>query len=124
MSTNPGHHALVIGASGLIGWAVVNQLLQSYPSPSPFRKVTALVNRPLKLEDTYWSDYAPGTPELGLVSGVDLLCSDVEFERMLHEKVKDSKSITHVYYFGEFMREIGTLSSGQLFNSFQGKLRP
>ncbi|KAF1846254.1 uncharacterized protein K460DRAFT_386550 [Cucurbitaria berberidis CBS 394.84] len=99
MTTNSGHHALVIGASGLIGWAVVDQLLQPYPSPSPFRKVSALVNRPLELEDSFWPDSATGNPELGLISGVNLLCSDREFEDLLRDKVPDVASISHVYYF-------------------------
>jgi nucleoside-diphosphate-sugar epimerase len=101
MASTSGHHALVIGASGLIGWAVVDQLLQPYPSPSPIRKVTALVNRPLKLEDSFWPDQAPGKPELVLVSGVNLLSEDDEFERLLKEKVGNVESISHVFYFGK-----------------------
>lgn len=94
------HHALVIGASGLIGWSVVDQLLQPYPSPSPFRKITALVNRPLKLEDSFWPANKPGRPELSLTSGVNLLCDDDEFETILKDKVTNPGSISHVYYFG------------------------
>jgi nucleoside-diphosphate-sugar epimerase len=102
MTTSPSHHALVIGASGLIGWSVVDSLLEPYPAPSPFRKVTALVNRPLKLEDSFWPKEAPGKPELALASGVNLLCEDDEFEELLKEKVRDVESISHVYYFGKF----------------------
>lgn len=94
------HHALVIGASGLIGWAIVDQLLQPYPSPSSFSKVTALVNRPLKLEDAFWPEQGPGRPKLELISGIDLLCKDEEFERTLKGKVKDVANVSHVYYFG------------------------
>ncbi|KAF2190411.1 hypothetical protein K469DRAFT_721261 [Zopfia rhizophila CBS 207.26] len=93
------NHALVIGSSGLIGWAVVNQLLQPYPSPSAFTKVTALVNRPLKLEDAFWPEPAEGRPKLNLVSGVNLLSSDDEFSKLLEEKVADVGNITHVFYF-------------------------
>jgi nucleoside-diphosphate-sugar epimerase len=100
MSTSPPHHGLVIGASGLIGWSVVNQLLQPFPSSSPFRKVTALVNRPLKLEDTFWPDRVAGGPELALVSGVDLMCGDAEFEDLVRSKVEDVESVSHVFYFG------------------------
>jgi hypothetical protein len=102
MTTSPGHHAVVIGASGLIGWSVVNSLLEPYPAPSPFRKFTALVNRPLKLDDSFWPEEAPGKPELTLASGVNLLCGDDEFEALLKEKVRDVESISHVYYFGKF----------------------
>lgn len=93
------HHALVIGASGVIGWSVVNQLLQPAPSPSPFSRITALVNRPLNLEDALWPLPGPGRPQLDLVSGIDLLCSDSEFESSLTQKVPDANSISHVYYF-------------------------
>lgn len=95
------HHALVIGASGLIGWSVVKQLLQPYPTPSPFSKVTALVNRPVALEDTFWPKHLSGHPQLSLAVGVNLLCSDEEFEETLKVKVSDIDSISHVYYFGK-----------------------
>ena len=100
MAGESNHHALVIGASGLIGWSVVNQLLQRYPTPSPFAKVTALVNRPLKLDDSFWPPPSSGQLQLCLTSGVNLLCSDEEFEALLKEKVSDIDSISHMYYFG------------------------
>ncbi|KAH7377360.1 hypothetical protein BKA66DRAFT_572159 [Pyrenochaeta sp. MPI-SDFR-AT-0127] len=99
MSAHPKNHALVIGASGLIGWSIVDQLLQPYPSPSPFRKITALVNRPLTLEDSFWPQHAPGRPELSLTSGVNLLCNEDEFAAILQDKVSNVESISHVYYF-------------------------
>jgi nucleoside-diphosphate-sugar epimerase len=97
-----GKHALVIGASGLIGWAVVDQLLQPYPSSSPFGKITALVNRPLKKEDSLWPEESLDRPTLSLASGVNLQCEDDELEGLLKEKVPDAESITHVFYFGGF----------------------
>lgn len=100
MAEQTNYHALVIGASGLIGWSVVNQLLQPYPTPSPFSKVTALVNRPLALEESFWPQEAPVCPQLSLTTGVNLLCSDEKFEETLREKVSDVNSVSHVYYFG------------------------
>lgn len=100
------NHALIIGASGLIGWSVVNQLLRSYPTEGTFSKVTALVNRPLDLGKCFWPKAAPPAPELDLVSGIDLLCTDEEFEATLKEKVADAASITHVYYFGKLRGRI------------------
>jgi hypothetical protein len=100
--SNSTHYALVIGASGLIGWSVVNQLLSPYPSPAPYLRVVALVNRPLKLSDSFWPKPALGRPSLALSTGVDLLCSDGELVRILKEKVKSVESITHVYYCGLF----------------------
>lgn len=90
------NHALVIGASGLIGWAVVEQLLQ-HPA---FGRVTALVNRPLALQDTFWPTNADGRPKLSLISGINLTCSDAEFEDSLRDKVADGHKISHVFYFG------------------------
>lgn len=102
MTAHHDDHALVIGASGIIGWSVVNQLLQPYPTPSPFRKVTALTNRPLGLKESFWPENSTGRPKLSLASGVNLLCEDDEFAELLKEKVDDVDSITHVYYFGEY----------------------
>jgi len=48
-------HALVFGASGVAGWSVVDQILSNYPREGTFSKVTALVNRPLNFEESYWS---------------------------------------------------------------------
>ena len=90
------NHALVIGASGLIGWALVNELLST--SQSQFTHVTALVNRPLMLEDSFWP--SEGYSKLSLVSGVDLSSSDEEVERVFRQKVKGVESVSHVFYFG------------------------
>lgn len=92
----PSNHALVIGASGLIGWAVVDQLLHK---PS-FGKITALVNRPLSLQDSLWPSQTPNKSTLSLIPGVNLLCSDEEFLEVLQEKVADADTISHVFYFG------------------------
>jgi hypothetical protein len=87
---NATHHALVIGASGLIGWSVANQLLAPYPLPSPYSKVTKLVNRPLKLP--VWPEAALGRPNLALFTGVDLLCSDEELVAMFKERLRMLKA--------------------------------
>ncbi|KAL1645015.1 hypothetical protein SLS58_004086 [Diplodia intermedia] len=92
-----GNHALVFGASGLAGWAVVDELLSNYPAPATFRKVTALVNRPLKLEDSWWPTPSPDTPDFELVTGVNLL--NEEFTAFLKDKVNDIDTVTHVFYF-------------------------
>ncbi|KAL0261344.1 hypothetical protein SLS55_002774 [Diplodia seriata] len=92
------NHALVFGASGLAGWAVVDELLSNYPAPATFRKITALVNRPLKLEDSWWPTPSPDTPDFELVAGVNLL--NEEFAAFLKDKVPDIDTVTHVFYFG------------------------
>ncbi|KAK0647305.1 Short chain dehydrogenase sirS [Lasiodiplodia hormozganensis] len=94
------NHALVFGASGLAGWAVVDELLSNYPAHGTFRKVTALVNRPLKLEDSWWPAPSPDRPELELIAGVNLLNGSVEeFTAFLKDKVKGVDTVTHVFYF-------------------------
>ncbi|GJP92948.1 short chain dehydrogenase sirQ like protein [Aspergillus niger] len=95
------NHAIVFGASGVNGWAVVNALLQGYPSEDAFASVTALTNRPVSLQDTLW----PKSPKLDLVSGIDLL-ADAKLETLedeLKRKVANADKITHVYFFAYIM---------------------
>jgi nucleoside-diphosphate-sugar epimerase len=87
----PKNHALVIGASGVIGWSVVNQLLQPYSSPSLFSNITAFINRPVDIKDMFWPEPSSGRPEVRL-----------EFEKIIEAKVPDVGSISHVYYFGKW----------------------
>ena len=102
--TIPSNYALVFGASGLAGWAVVDQLLDNYPAEGTFSKVTAVVNRSLSLASSYWPSPSPSRPSLDLVSGVDLLAKGTteEFLALLKEKVQDIAHVTHVFYFGMF----------------------
>lgn len=86
-------HALIFGASGVSGWAVTNQALQ-YPTKSTFGQVTALTNRPLSLEDSQ----LPNDPRLHLVSGIDLTGSVASVVEGLTNKVKNSATISHVFF--------------------------
>ncbi len=97
-----GNHALVFGASGVAGWGLVEQLLDNYPKEGTFSKVTAVVNRPLDVENSYWPYLSPSRPELQLVSGVNLLKGTVEeFASALKQKVEGLEAVTHAYYFGD-----------------------
>jgi nucleoside-diphosphate-sugar epimerase len=94
------HHAIVFGASGLIGWALVDQLLGSHPYARSVSKVTAVTNRPLNLSQTYWPE-PNGRRELQLVSGIDLRRGDgPTLAESLLQKVKDIRTVTHIYYLG------------------------
>ncbi|KAK7421634.1 hypothetical protein QQX98_002101 [Neonectria punicea] len=84
------HHALVFGATGLLGWAVVDQLLAHSP---PFASVTAVSNRPVAASDARW----PPSSSLRLVSGVDL--RDDALADQLRREVDDIARVTHVFYF-------------------------
>lgn len=97
-----GHHALVFGASGILGWAIVNELLNNYPEKGTYSKVTALTNRPLTREEALWPTPGGERPALNIVSGIDLTKGTMEDVReTLKERVPDIDSVTHLYYFGK-----------------------
>ncbi|KAI1345580.1 hypothetical protein F5Y01DRAFT_300174 [Xylaria sp. FL0043] len=92
-------HAIVFGASGLIGWAVVDQLLHCYPEVGAFSKVTAVTNRPVKLSESYWPDLGADHPKLHVISGIDLSDSDGKaLTNSLKGAVEDIETVTHVFY--------------------------
>ena len=96
-----GAHALVFGASGLAGWGVVDQLLSNYPAQGTFSRVTALVNRPFSVADSYWPSALPSQPELQLVPHVNLLKGSVEeLTALLKCEVAGIGNVTHAFYFG------------------------
>ena len=92
-----GNHALVFGATGIQGWAVVNQILNGYPSEDAFDKVTALTNRPIT-EKMLW----PESKKLQVVSGINLLTDKGQngLVKEMEEKIPDVKSVTHMFFFG------------------------
>ncbi|GKZ56302.1 hypothetical protein AnigIFM49718_001547 [Aspergillus niger] len=93
--TSQGHHAIVFGCSGINGWALVNQLLNNYPAPGTFSRVTAVANRAFTAEEAQW----PTDDRLQIVSGVDLLVGDdAALEKTLAEKISSVETISHVYY--------------------------
>lgn len=100
MSETAPRHALVTGASGLAGWAVVNEILNEYPTKGTFAKVTAVVNRPLSVPRARWPT-ASGV-QFQLVSGVNLttgLLTDTVTQ--LREKIPDLETVTHLYHSGK-----------------------
>ncbi|KAJ5157285.1 uncharacterized protein N7482_008385 [Penicillium canariense] len=93
------NHAIVFGASGLIGWALVDQLLNSYPTADSFSKITAVTNRPLNFSKSYWPEPDSNRPQLQLVSGINLRHGDgATLADSLKQEVEDIGSITHLYY--------------------------
>lgn len=94
-------HAIVFGASGLIGWAAVNQLLSGYPNPGTFSKVTAVMNRPIPESELYWPGPSPDRPQFQVVSGINLLDGKAaRLAEQLKAEVSEAEKITHVFYFG------------------------
>lgn len=91
----PGKSALIFGASGVSGWAFVNEILHDYPKPGVWGKVHALTNRPLSREISMW----PADDRLNIVSGIDLLAgTQNDLERELRAKIEGVDRVTHVYY--------------------------
>ena len=92
-----GNHALVFGATGIQGWAVVNQILKGYPSENAFDKVTALTNRPIT-EEMLW----PESKKLQIVSGINLLTEKglEGLEKEMTERIPDVDTVTHMFFFG------------------------
>lgn len=100
------NHAVVIGASGLIGWGVVDELLsQDSLAAGIFGRVTTIVNRPIKRDDTFWPDEHPGQPKLLMVDGVNLMDEEEKVIATLRDKIPDAQTITHVFYFGALNME-------------------
>lgn len=89
------------GASGITGWAIVNAILEGYPSPDTFDKVTALTNRPLTAQAANW----PSSAKLNVVSGVDIMTDKGQqgFETEMKSRVADIDTVTHVYFFAYIM---------------------
>lgn len=99
-TTATGKHALVYGASGITGWAIVNQILNGFPAENTFDKVTALTNRPLSPETAQW----PSSQKLQVVSGLNLLDGDqATLEKTMKDRVSQIETVTHVYFFAYIM---------------------
>lgn len=99
-SLSTENHALVFGASGITGWAIVNAILNDYPSPEAFGRVTALANRPLPLDAAQW----PVSAKLEVVSGLDLLQGEqATLEGEMKHRIPGVETVTHVYFFAYIM---------------------
>ncbi|KAI0192424.1 hypothetical protein F4808DRAFT_443121 [Astrocystis sublimbata] len=98
MDSSP-NHAIVFGASGLIGWAVVDQLLRAYPEAKTFSRVTAVTNRKVEESESHWHTQGADRPSLQLVSGIDLArCDGAALAEALTAAVEDVHTVTHLYY--------------------------
>lgn len=92
--------ALIFGASGVTGWAFVNEILNDYPRKGTWGKVHALTNRPLKQSDSFW----PNDERLNIVSGIDLLKGSQEELEDALRKIEGIEEVTYVYYLGKTAR--------------------
>jgi hypothetical protein len=111
------NHAIVFGASGIIGWSVVDQLLSAYPERGLFSRVTAVTNRPLELEESKWpqANKASEYPELQLISGIDLRLNGVnELAEKFKAQVQGVHEISHIFYFGKWCIRISDFDDRQI----------
>lgn len=89
-------HVLILGASGISGWAAVNQAT-TYPTPDTFARITGTTNRPLTVEQAH----LPNDPRINLVSGIDFTKPVAQVISMLKEKIPNINTVTHVIYAGK-----------------------
>lgn len=88
-------HALVLGASGISGWSLLNQA-RVYPTPTTFARITGTTNRPFTLEQAH----IPQDPRLQIASGIDFTKSVDTVAKALKDKIPDIASVSHVFYTG------------------------
>lgn len=95
------NHALVFGASGVSGWAIVNAIVNGYPTRESFRRVTALTNRALPPDVARW----PASEKLDVVSGFDLLQTDdqSELEAEMKARIPGVENVSIIYLFAYVM---------------------
>ena len=92
-NAHKGYQALIFGASGITGWALMRECLQ-YPSPDTFARIIGLTNRPLKAEDALMPE-RPGRWELH--SGMDL-SKGVDVVKEQLKAIASIEEVTHVYF--------------------------
>lgn len=93
--------ALVFGASGITGWAIVREAL-TYPTATTFSRVIGLTKRPLDREKSF----LPDDSRLTLAHGVDLTASVDDVVAKLAE-IDGIKNVTDVY-FAAYIQPAGT----------------
>jgi hypothetical protein len=98
--SNQTYRALVFGASGITGWAVVQEALK-YPNPITFDKVIGLTNRPLTKSEAL----LPDDERLDLHSGIDLRGGASSIEAGLR-RIDGIQGVTHVYFAGNSSKMI------------------
>lgn len=89
-------HALVLGASGISGWSLLNQA-RTYPTPTTFSRITGTTNRPLTLEQAH----IPQDPRVQIASGIDFTKSVETVAKTLEEKIPDVGTVSHVFFTGK-----------------------
>lgn len=110
--------ALVFGASGITGHAILKTLL-TYPTPSTFARIIGLTNRPLTTADSHLE----ADQRVELYSGIDLLDREKSLLQLQH--VPGIQQVTHAYYasyagHGQDFEELKRVNSELLTNAIGG----
>ncbi|OQO12509.1 hypothetical protein B0A48_03151 [Cryoendolithus antarcticus] len=110
--------ALVFGASGITGHAILQALL-THPSPTTFSRVVGLTNRPLSAAIAQ----LPADPRIELYSGIDLLSRESSLLQLQH--VPGVDLVTHVFYaayggHGSSFEDLKNVNSEMLTNAVGG----
>lgn len=92
-----GKVAIVFGASGVSGWAFVNEVLSDYPKKAVWDGVLALTNRPLTVEEAMW----PRDDRLSITSGINLLNDSQEDIQKALGNIAGIGKVTHLIYLGK-----------------------
>lgn len=90
-------HLLVLGASGVSGWAAMHQAT-TYPTPTTFEKITGTTNRPVTKEQAL---LPADERRVRLISGIDFTKPVEEVKTLLRERIPDIDTVTHVIYAGK-----------------------
>ena len=88
-------HALVLGASGISGWLLLNQLSR-YPDNHTWQRISGTANRPFDISQSG----LPQDSRIKVYSGFDFTKSVDQVAQAFREKIDDVASITHVFYTG------------------------
>ncbi|KXH25574.1 hypothetical protein CNYM01_00355 [Colletotrichum nymphaeae SA-01] len=91
MVTEKKNVAMIFGASGISGWALMRECL-SYPSVTAFSRVIGLSKRPISRKRARLQD----DPRLEIHTGLDLTDADLTLQRL--ETIPDVDSVTHMYF--------------------------
>ncbi|KAK0756266.1 hypothetical protein N5P37_011181 [Trichoderma harzianum] len=92
ISTIENRTALVFGASGITGWALLREALK-YPTTTAFQRVIGLTNRPLDKS----TSFLPEDSRLTLAHGIDLTKSIDDVVAKLAD-IEGIKDVTDVYF--------------------------
>ncbi|RFU74718.1 hypothetical protein TARUN_7530 [Trichoderma arundinaceum] len=84
--------ALVFGASGITGWAILREALE-YPTTTAYNRIIGLTNRPLDRS----TSFLPDDNRLTLVHGIDLTGSIDDVVAKLGD-IDGIKDVTDVYF--------------------------